>query len=118
MNPVEEIRGLLRKARWSWEGFAAAFRSEKAIRQECLILAVSVLLAVLVPMSAAELILVLILPLLMIAVELLNTALEEVINHVSPEIHPMAKKAKDCGSAAVALVGIALAVTWGVILLS
>ena len=78
----------------------------------------SILLAVFVPMSPAELILVLILPLVMIAVELLNTALEEIINHISPDIHPMAKKAKDCGSAAVALVGIALALTWGVILLT
>jgi diacylglycerol kinase (ATP) len=118
MNPVEEARSLLRKARWSWEGFTAAFRSEKAVRQECLVLVGSILLAMFVPMSPAELILVLILPLLMIAVELLNTALEEVINHISPDIHPMAKKAKDCGSAAVALVAIALALTWGVILLT
>jgi diacylglycerol kinase (ATP) len=118
MNPVEELRGLLRKARWSWEGFSAAFRSEKAVRQECLVLVGSILMSAFVPVTPAELILVLILPLAMIAVELLNTALEEVINHISPDIHPMAKKAKDCGSAAVALVGIAIAVTWGVILLT
>jgi diacylglycerol kinase (ATP) len=118
VNPLAEIRSILRKARWSWEGFSAAFKSEKAVRQECLVLVGSIALAVFVPMTPVELILVLILPLFLLAAELLNTALEEIINHISPDIHPMAKKAKDCGSAAVALIGIAIALTWGVILLS
>ena len=117
MNPRAEIIALMRKARWSWEGFAAAFKSEKAVRQECLVLLASVIFCVVVPMSTGERALVLVLPLIMLAVELLNTALEEVVNHISPDIHPMAKKAKDCGSAAAAVIGIAIAVTWALILL-
>lgn len=118
MNPLAELRQLLRKARWSWDGLSAAFQSEKAIRQECLILAASVALVIFVPVTPAELVLLVTLPLVMLAVELLNTALEAVIDHISPDIHPMAKKAKDCGSAAVALIGLALAFTWGVVLLT
>lgn len=116
MNPLAELAGLVKKARWSWEGYTAAFKSEKAVRQETLLLAASVVLSVFVTMSTAERALVIVLPLVMLAVELLNTALEEVVNHISPDIHPMAKKAKDCGSAAAALVGIAIAVSWGLIL--
>ena len=44
--------------------------------------------------------------------EILNTAVEAVVDLVSPEIHPLAKKAKDCGSAAVFCVCVANAILW------
>ncbi|MBR4518358.1 MAG: diacylglycerol kinase [Victivallales bacterium] len=44
--------------------------------------------------------------------EILNTAIEAVVDLVSPEIHPLAKKAKDCGSAAVFCVCVANAILW------
>ena len=55
--------------------------------------------------------------LLVLMAELLNTAIEEVVDHISTEISPRAKKAKDCGSAAVALAAIAAGIAWGVILI-
>ena len=60
--------------------------------------------------------LVLSLGLLVLAMELMNTALEEAIDYISREDHPMAKKAKDCGSAAVALTALAGGVAWVVVL--
>ena len=44
--------------------------------------------------------------------EILNTAVEAVVDLVSPEFHPLAKKAKDCGSAAVFCVCVANAILW------
>ncbi len=61
--------------------------------------------------------LILALGLLVLAMELMNTGLEEVVDYLSREIDPRAKKAKDCGSAAVALTALAGGVTWMVILL-
>ena len=51
----------------------------------------------------------LLLSLLLLAVEALNTAIEVLCDHVTPEIHPMIKKAKDLGSAAIFIVGSAMA---------
>ena len=53
--------------------------------------------------------LLLLLSLLLLAVEALNTAIEVLCDHVTPEIHPMIKKAKDLGSAAIFIVGSAMA---------
>ena len=49
------------------------------------------------------------LSLLLLAIEALNTAIEVLCDHVTPEIHPMIKKAKDLGSAAIFIVGSAMA---------
>jgi diacylglycerol kinase (ATP) len=52
-----------------------------------------------------------------LAAELFNTAIEAIVDLVSPEHHPLAGKAKDCGSAAVALTALAAGAAWLVILL-
>ena len=54
--------------------------------------------------------------LLVLAAELINTAVEEVVDHISPGHDPRAKKAKDCGSACVALTAISAGVAWVVVL--
>jgi len=118
VTPRDEALAFLRKAGWSWDGLKAAFKSEKAIRQETVVLLASVILTFIVPVSPAERILLIVLPILLLATELLNTAIEEVIDFVCPEQHPMAKKAKDCGSAAVALVAISLGLAWLIVLVS
>jgi diacylglycerol kinase (ATP) len=51
-----------------------------------------------------------------LAAELINTAIEEVVDHISPGLDPRAKKAKDCGSACVALAALAAGVAWVVVL--
>ena len=61
--------------------------------------------------------LILALGLLVLAAELINTAIEEVVDHILPQPHPAAKKAKDCGSACVALAALAGGVAWAVILI-
>ncbi|AWB49298.1 diacylglycerol kinase [Gemmobacter aquarius] len=67
--------------------------------------------------TAGERALILALGLLVLAAEVMNTAVEEVVDYISTEIDPRAKRAKDCGSAAVALTALAGGVAWLVILI-
>lgn len=102
---------------WSWQGWAAAWASEKTLRQWTLVNVASAGLAFWLDLTAAERALILALGLLVLAAELLNTAIEEAVNYISADRHPLAKKAKDCGSAGVALTAIAAGVAWAVILI-
>lgn len=101
---------------WSWQGWAAAWASEKTLRQWTLVNILSAALAFAVEMTAGERALILALGLLVLAAELMNTGLEEVVDYISKDTDPRAKKAKDCGSAAVALTAIAGGVAWLVVL--
>jgi diacylglycerol kinase (ATP) len=69
-----------------------------------------------VEMTPAERALIWALGLLILAAELMNTGLEEVVDYISKDTDPRAKKAKDCGSAAVALTALAGGVAWAVVL--
>ena len=77
----------------------------------------SVLACLMVEMTAGERALILALGLLILAAEVMNTALEEVVDYLSTDRDPRAKKAKDCGSAAVAVTAIAGGVAWLVVLI-
>jgi diacylglycerol kinase (ATP) len=112
-----ELRRVGNTCLWSWQGWAAAWASEKSLRQWTLVNVLSGVACLLVEMTPAERALILALGLLILAAELMNTALEEVVDYLSNERHPRAKKAKDCGSAAVALTAIAGGVAWLVVLI-
>lgn len=111
-----EARRFANTCIWSLEGWRAAWASEKSLRQWTLVNVLSAGLAFYLPLSVAERATILALGLLVLAGELLNTAIEEIVDHISPEQHPFAKKAKDCGSAGVALAALAGGVAWLVIL--
>jgi diacylglycerol kinase (ATP) len=111
-----EGRRLANTVIWSWEGFTAAWSTEKTLRQWTLANVLSAVLAFSIDLTPAERGLVLALGLLVLAAELINTGLEEVVDHLSPGPDPRAKKAKDCGSACVALTAIAAGVAWVVVL--
>lgn len=113
-----EARRLANTVIWSWQGWAAAWATEKTLRQWTLINAASAALAFSLDLSGAERAVILGLGLMILAAELMNTAIEEVVDYLSTEIDPRAKKAKDCGSAAVAVTAIAGGLAWLVILLS
>lgn len=72
-------------------------------------------LALWLPLTSGERGLILALGLLVMALELVNTAIERVVDYISTERHDLAKAAKDCGSGAVAVGAIAAGVVWIVI---
>ncbi len=108
----QELRRLGRTARWSAQGLGRAWADEKSFRQWIAVNAVSVLLALILDLTAAERALIVALGLLILVAELLNTAIEATVDYISPAQDPRARKAKDCGSAAVALTAVAGAVAW------
>jgi len=103
---------------YSLQGIASAFRHENAFRQECLLAVVLVPTAFLLPVGGTEKALMVGAVLLVLVVELLNSALEAAVDRVSLENHLLAKRAKDIGSAAVFLSLINVAVVWALILLA
>ncbi|MEX0637371.1 MAG: diacylglycerol kinase [Burkholderiales bacterium] len=111
------LRRVLNATRYSLEGVAAAARHEAAFRQELLLAAVLVPLGLWLGADGVERALLAGSVLMVLVVELLNSAVEAVVDRASPEHHELAKRAKDYASAAVM---IALAVTglvWVLLLL-
>jgi diacylglycerol kinase (ATP) len=112
-----EVRRIGNTCRWSYEGWVSAWAREKSLRQWTLVNAMSIALSLAVDMTTAERALIYALGILILAAEMANTAIEEVVDYISEEIDPRAKRAKDAGSAVVALVAIAGGVAWAVILI-
>jgi diacylglycerol kinase (ATP) len=100
------------RAVWSWEGLVHVARTEGSLHQWLWANAVSAPLAVLLPISPGERAAILMGGVLVLAMECLNTAIERVVDDVSEARRPRAKQAKDAGSAAVALAGVAVGVAW------
>jgi diacylglycerol kinase (ATP) len=97
-------------------GLRAAWRDEAAFRQELALCAVLVPIALWVPVGALEkLALIGVLAVLLI-VELLNSALEAVVDRVGVERHALSKQAKDLGSAAVLVTLLLVGATWATVL--
>ena len=108
------LQRLLKAFSYSWDGIRSASACEEAFRQELwgmvIVLPASCLLPHLPLHFRLELVVA---ALLLLVVELLNSALEATVDKASPEIHPLAKRAKDMGSAAVLFTVFINLVFWG-----
>ena len=102
--------------RYSLDGLRTAWKYEHAFRQELMVAVPAAIVALMLKISAFEkLVLIAVLGLVLL-VELLNAAIEAVVDRVSLDRHPLSKAAKDLGSAAVALAITMAAATWAVVL--
>ncbi len=101
---------------YSMAGLAAAYRNEDAFRQEVWLAAVLVPLALWLPTSGIGKALMIASVLLVILVELVNSAVEAAVDRISFEQHHLAKRAKDIGSAAVFVALVNAVVVWGLVL--
>ncbi|MCQ9378741.1 diacylglycerol kinase [Methyloversatilis sp. XJ19-49] len=110
------LRRLLNATRYSAEGLGAAFRHEDAFRQEVIAAMVLIPLAIWLGNTGIERSLMAFAVLLVLIVELLNSAIEATVDRISLENHRLAKRAKDIGSAAVMLTLLNLGLVWGLIL--
>ncbi|HTS53295.1 MAG TPA: diacylglycerol kinase [Burkholderiales bacterium] len=118
-NPHKGKTGLRRiwnAVFYSIEGFRAAYRHEDAFRQECLLALILVPAAFFMPTGGVGKALMIAAVLLVLVVELLNSAVEAAVDRVSLENHQLAKRAKDIGSAAVFLSLVNVAVVWALVL--
>ncbi len=92
----------------SCAGFTVALRTERAVRQEIFALMIAVPAALVIGQTLWTRVALIGVVLLLLAVELLNTCIEKLCDHVTPDLHPQIKIVKDMGSAAV-LAALALA---------
>jgi len=112
------LRRLIDATRYSLAGLAAAARHETAFRQELVLAAVLVPLGLWLGASGIERALLAGSVLLVLVVELLNSALETAVDRVSLEDHDLSRRAKDLGSAAVMLALVNAAIVWLLVLLT
>ena len=96
----------------SWNGLKFAVRSEQAIREELVALLLAIPLAFIVGTTAVRRLELVVVVLLLIAVELLNTAIEKLADRLTREIDPQIRDVKDMGSAAVLAALIIAGATW------
>ncbi|RDU69467.1 diacylglycerol kinase [Helicobacter cholecystus] len=97
---------------YSLNGIVSAYRDEEAFRQIVFLSLVLIPVSFLLARSWVELILLLLPCFLALCVELINSAIENAIDFTSLEIHPLAKKAKDMGSATQLFALIFWAIVW------
>ena len=105
-------RRLFHATRYSFSGLRACFRTEEAFRVEVLLTMMLLPFAWWLGDTATERLLLVGVLVAVLIVELLNSAVEKAVDHISTEYHPLAKQAKDMGSAAVLLSLLLCGITW------
>ena len=111
------LRRLINATRYSWQGSRAGFRNEAAFREECLLAIILIPLALLLPVTLLEKVILINSVLFLLLTEILNSAIVAVVDRIGMEVHPLAGRAKDMGSAAVLFALIMGLVAWGFIAL-
>jgi diacylglycerol kinase (ATP) len=106
------LRRLQKAFYCSMSGFRFVIQHEAAFRQELLLVIILTPLAFVIGTSTLEVLCLLGSLVLVLIVEILNTAIEVVIDRISHEVHPLSKHAKDLGSAAVFLALVFVGATW------
>jgi diacylglycerol kinase (ATP) len=106
---------ILKATQWSLQGLAAAWIHESSFRLEVYLFAVFAPLGWWLGQTPVERVLLIGSLLLVLSVELLNSSIEAVIERYGPEFHELAGRAKDMGSAAVFVLLLNVALTWGTI---
>ncbi len=101
---------------FTWLGLKAAFKHEEAFRQEVLLLIITTPLAFWLGKNGVDVALLIGSVLLLLIVELLNSAVEAVVDRFGGEIHELSGRAKDMGSAAVFIAMINVAMVWFLVL--
>lgn len=117
-NGRDGVRRIVAATLASLAGLKAAVRREAAFRQELAAAAVLIPAAWLLPVAALGKALMVASVLLVLVVELLNSAIEAAVDRISLERHPLAGRAKDYGSAAVFLALANAVIVWGLVLLA
>ncbi|BCU57401.1 MULTISPECIES: diacylglycerol kinase [Enterobacter] len=117
-NNTTGFTRIIKAAGYSWKGVRAAWINEAAFRQEAVAVILAIAIACWLDVDAITRVLLIGSVALVMIVEILNSAIEAVVDRIGTEMHELSGRAKDMGSAAV-LMSILLALaTWGMLLWS
>ncbi|MBS9778417.1 MAG: diacylglycerol kinase [Gammaproteobacteria bacterium] len=112
------LKRIINAAKFSYQGFVATFKTEAAFRQECFAGIIALPLSFFVASTAIEWILLVGSFLLVMLVEIINSAIEATVDRFGEERHELSGKAKDAGSAAVFMALTICTLTWLVIFIA
>ena len=115
-NNTTGLTRIIKAAGYSWKGFRAAWINEAAFRQEGVASVVASIIAFWLDVDPITRVLLIGSVLLVMIVEILNSALEAVVDRIGSEHHELSGRAKDMGSAAVLLSIFVALLTWGILL--
>ncbi|MBI6550788.1 diacylglycerol kinase [Xenorhabdus lircayensis] len=117
-NQSTGLTRIIKAARYSAKGIKAAWQNEAAFRQESVAAIFAIIIAFSLDLGLFERLLLIGSVMLVIIVEILNSAIEAVVDRIGNEYHELSGRAKDMGSAAVFLTILLALFTWGMILWS
>ena len=116
MYKTTGLTHLINSTKYSLQGVKSAFKNETAFRHECFLACILIPLAFFLGETKMEIILMISSVLLVMALELLNSAVEAVVDRIGTERHELSGRAKDQGSASVFIVLCIVGIVWGGIL--
>jgi len=108
---------IVKASQYSWQGLCAAYKHEAAFRQELWASVILIPLGLWLGQNGVEKAMLVGTVILLPLVEILNSAIEAVIDRIGEERHELSGRAKDMGSAAVAIAIVLLIVVWVLVLL-
>lgn len=111
-NNTTGLARIIKAAGYSWQGLRAAWHNEAAFRQEVIVALVAIVIACWLEVEAIIRVMLIGSVVLVVIVEILNSALEAIVDRIGNEIHPLAGRAKDLGSAAVMLTIVLAIFVW------
>ena len=119
MNKISifNINHILKATKHSIKGIKAVFSSEVAFRQELIILVIAIPLALYFGTTFLERFLLIIVWVQVLIAELINSAIETIIDRIGSEQHPLSGKAKDIGSALILITATCAIITWLIIII-
>ena len=115
-NQATGLTRIIKAAGYSYKGLSAAWQHEAAFRQELVVTLLAIRLAVWLDVGAIARILLIGSVALVMIVEILNSAIEAVVDRIGSEHHELSGRAKDMGSAAVSLAIVLALFVWGTVL--
>lgn len=115
-NEIKGFRRILKACVYSWYGFKAAYKHEESIRLEILAMLVFCPLGIYLGNNGTERVLLVCSIILVFLTELINSAIEAIVDRFGGEIHHLSGRAKDIGSAAVAVAIAISTLTWSLII--
>ncbi|HGM6911811.1 TPA: diacylglycerol kinase [Serratia marcescens] len=115
-NQATGLTRIIKAAGYSYKGLSAAWQHEAAFRQELVVTLLAIILAVWLDVGAITRILLIGSVALVMIVEILNSAIEAVVDRIGSEHHELSGRAKDMGSAAVSLAIVLALFVWGTVL--
>ena len=117
-NKNKGLKRIINATVFSWQGIKSTYKHEEAFRQEVMLFVVALPMALWLGDSALEKGLMISSILLVLVIEIINSAIEAVVDRFGGEIHELSGRAKDMGSAAVTLSLLNALIIWVAVLFS